>query len=395
MDFEFTAEETAFRAELVRFLDEEMAPWWRHIFCHTERSTEAGLAMAGKLAERGWLTMSWPEEYGGSASSAWTQVVLREEMWARGEPRGPQYMNVNYIGPMIMKFGSEEQKRRFLTPMSRGEVLWCQGFSEPGAGSDLSAVATRARWSPEEGGYRVDGQKIWTSYADAPAQWCLLVVRSNPDVRPHKGLSLLLVDMSLPGVTVRPIDSLLGKGEINEVFFDDVLVPEDCRLGEQDAGWSMILAGLALERIGVPWYADAERFLRRLVEYAKETVVDGRPLADDPRLRTRIAELYVRCRAARLVTYRSVSVQEKGAPSALESAAAWIHGGLLEQFAAEVGREVTGPLGVLHRDDPDAPMQGWAEFQSMLSIPITIVAGTIDIQRNIVAQQGLGLPRGS
>src|SRR5581483_3967001 len=165
MDFEFTAEETAFRAELVRFLDEEMAPWWRHIFCHTERSTEAGLAMAGKLAERGWLTMSWPEEYGGSASSAWTQVVLREEMWARGEPRGPQYMNVNYIGPMIMKFGSEEQKRRFLTPMSRGEVLWCQGFSEPGAGSDLSAVATRARWSPEEGGYRVDGQKIWTSYA--------------------------------------------------------------------------------------------------------------------------------------------------------------------------------------------------------------------------------------
>ena len=393
MDFEFTQAESAFRAELREFLDTEMEPWWRHIFANEERSTEAGLAMSAKLAERGWLTMAWPREYGGSASSAWMQVVLREEMWSRGEPRGPQYMNVNYIGPMIMTFGTEEQKQRFLTPMSEGRVLWCQGFSEPGAGSDLSAVSTRAR--RVEGGYRVNGQKIWTSYADAPAQWCLLVVRTNPDVRRHQGISLLLVDMSLPGITVRPIDSLLGKGEINEVFFDDVLVPEDCRLGDEDAGWSMILAGLALERIGIPWYADAERFLDQLIAYANETIVDGRPLAQDPHIRTRIAELYVRCRAARLVSYRSVSLQEKGAPSALESAAAWIHGGLLEQFAAQVGSEVTGPLGVLHRDDPDAEMDGWSEFQSMLSVPITIVAGTVDIQRNIVAQQGLGLPRGN
>jgi alkylation response protein AidB-like acyl-CoA dehydrogenase len=130
VDFAFTPEETAFRAELVAFLDEELAPWWRHIFAHEERSTAAGRELAGKLADRGWLTMSWPTEYGGSAAGAWMQVVLREEMWSRGEPRGPQYMNVNYIGPMIMAFGTEEQKRRFLTPMSRGAVIWCQGFSE-------------------------------------------------------------------------------------------------------------------------------------------------------------------------------------------------------------------------------------------------------------------------
>ncbi len=252
-------------------------------------------------------------------------------------------------------------------------------------------MATRAVREPD--GFRVTGQKIWTSYADAPAEWCLLVVRTDATVKPHAGLSLLLLDMSLPGITVRPIDSLLGQGEINEVFLDDVPVPADCLLGEENAAWSMLRTGLALERIGIPWYADVERFLRQLVEYARETVVDGRPLAEDPHIRTRLAELYVRARAARLVGYRSVSLQEKGEPSTLESAAAWIHGGLLEQFAAEVGGEVTGPLGALHRDDPDAALDGWAEFQSMLSIPITIVAGTVDIQRNIVAQQGLGLPR--
>lgn len=392
MDFAFSETENAFREELSTFLDQEVAEWWRHLFHAEERTIPASRELAAKLAERGWLTMSWPPEYGGSGADAWMQVVLREEMWSRGEPRGPQYMNVNYIGPLIMHYGTEEQRERFLPPMSQGKVIWCQGFSEPDAGTDLTALSTRARRTAD-GRYIITGQKIWTSYADAPAQWCFLLARTNADVRPHQGLSLFLVDMAAPGVTVRPIESLVGIGEINEVFFDEVEVPADCRLGAEDDGWEMLRTGLALERIGVPWYADADRFLERLIAYARETMVDGRPLSEDPRTRTRLAELYVRCRAARLVTYRAVSLQEKGRPTALESASAWMLGGLTQQLAGQVGHETVGALSVLHADDPDAPIDGWAQFQQLLAIPTTIAAGAIDIQRNIIAQQGLGLPR--
>lgn len=393
MDFEFTEAEQHFRAELRQFLADELPDWWRSLFVGDERTIPMTRELCGKLAARGWLTMSWPREHGGQEASTWSQVVLREEMWSHGEPRGPQYMNVNYIGPMIMKFGSSEQKERFLPPMAGGRVLWCQGFSEPGAGSDLPALSTSARRT--DAGYVVNGQKIWTSYADAPAEWCFLLVRTDPAARPHQGLSLLLVDMATPGVTVRPIMALAGPGEINEVFFDDVVVPHDCLLGAENTAWSMLRTGLALERTGIAWYATARRFLDRLVEYARTTVVDGEPLAKRPDIRARLAELHCRCEAARLISYRAVSLQERGEATTLESAAAWIHGGLVEQFAGQVGAETVGPLGQLHAGDPEAPIDGWAEFQAVQSIAATIGGGTVDIQRNIVAQAGLGLPRGN
>ena len=392
MNFEFDAEEESFRTELRAFLDEAVPDWWRHLFAAEDRTIPQSRAFAGQLADRGWLTMSWPREYGGVASSTWMQVVLREEMWRRGEPRGPQYMNVNYIGPMIMRFGTDEQKERFLVPMSQGQVIWCQGFSEPDAGSDLTALSTRATRDGQ--GYRVTGQKIWTSYADSPADWCLLLVRTDPSAPTRQALSMLLVDMTSPGVTVRSIDSLLGRGEICEVFFDDVVVPEHNRLGAENTGMDMLFNLLALERLGVPWYADAQRFLDQLIDYVRTTTTsDGASLADDPHVRGRLAELHCRLEATRLISYRAVSLQEKGEPSAVESAGAWIHGGQVQQFAGLVGHEVVGPLGVLHAADPDAPIAGWAEFQHLLSIPTTVGGGTIDIQRNIVAQQGLGLPR--
>ncbi|HTD25586.1 MAG TPA: acyl-CoA dehydrogenase family protein, partial [Candidatus Elarobacter sp.] len=197
MDFAFTDEEEGFRAELRAFLAEELPAWWRGMFVDDPRALPFTRAFCAKLAARGWLTLAWPRAYGGQDASPWKQAILREEMWAHEEPRGPQYMNLNYIGPCVMRFGSEAQKRRFLPSMAAGAVVWTQGFSEPGAGSDLAAIATRA----EERGdhFVVDGQKTWNSYADAPADWCFLLARTTPGAARHAGLSVLLVDMRTPG----------------------------------------------------------------------------------------------------------------------------------------------------------------------------------------------------
>src|SRR5262245_41214023 len=229
MDFSFTPEENAFRRELRDFIERELPAWWRGMFVEDPRAMPETRRFCQKLAVRGWLTMAWPRAYGGQDASVWKQAILREEMWAHEEPRGPQYMNLNYIGPCIMRFGTAEQKQRFLPPMAAGQVIWTQGFSEPNAGSDLASLTTRAEARAD--GFVVNGQKIWNSYADAPADWCFLLARTNPAERRHRGLSVLLADMRTPGITVRPIGSMAGPHELNEIFFDDVVVPNDCLLG--------------------------------------------------------------------------------------------------------------------------------------------------------------------
>ncbi len=394
MDFTESPENAEFRAELRAFLRAELPDWWRGLFTDDERTIPATLRICERLAERGWLTMSWPVDFGGSGradggADPWKQLVLREEMWRLQEPRGPQYMNVNYIGPMIIRFGTPAQHERFLRPMSEGRVIWTQGFSEPGAGSDLAAVRTRA--TEVDGGFVVDGSKIWNSYAASPTDWCLLIVRTDPASARNKGLSLLLVDMRSPGVTVRPIDSLAGPREFNELFFDDVFVPADCLLGPKDDGWSMIMAGLSMERAGVPWYAIVMEFLPALVDYCNTTLVAGAPLSAQPDVRARIAELHCRCEAARLMHYRAVSLQDGGDDAPVESALSIMHSALVYQLAAQVGLDTVGPLALLGPGEDTAPLAGAVRHHWQLSVAATIA---VDIQRTIVAQRGLGLPRG-
>jgi alkylation response protein AidB-like acyl-CoA dehydrogenase len=306
------------------------------------------------------------------------QAVLREEMWAHEEPRGPQYMNLNYIGPCIMRFGSEAQKRRFLPPMAAGEVIWTQGFSEPGAGSDLAAVATRA--DPRGDHFVVNGQKTWNSYADAPADWCFLLARTDPAASRHEGLSLLLVDMRMPGITVRPIGSMAGPHELNEIFFDDVAVPRDCLLGEENRGWEVVTAGLTFERVGVARYARAGRMIELLVAHVKAT---GR--AGDPLVRAALADLRVRYEAARLLSYRAISLQAAGAVPSVEVSIARVHNTQLEQLVGHVGLEILGLEGEVAEG---LPYRQWTR-----NVPTTIAAGTLEMQKNIIARRGLGLPR--
>lgn len=386
MDFSFSPEDDAFRAELRAFLAEELPAWWRGMFVDDPRVFPETRRLCEQLAARGWLTMAWPREWGGQEASAWRQAILREEMWAHDEPRGPQYMNLNYIGPCIMRFGTAEQKRRFLPPMAAGRVLWTQGFSEPGAGSDLASLTTRAEDRGDH--FVVNGQKTWNSYADAPAEWCFLLARTDPAAPKHEGLSVLLVDMRTPGVTVRPVDSMAGPHELNEIFFDDVVVPRDCVLGAQNRGWDVVTAGLTFERIGVARYARAGHILERLVAHATATGLNG-----DLRVRQQLAELRVRYEAARLLSYRAISLQARGQVPTVEASIARLHNTQLEQLVGHVGLELLGLSGQLTHDAPQAPLDGRVWRQWVRNIPTTIAAGTLEVQKNIIARRGLGLPR--
>jgi alkylation response protein AidB-like acyl-CoA dehydrogenase len=391
MDFEFSAEDEAFRAELRAFLDEELPSWWKTVFVDDDRAMPFTRELCQKLAARGWLTLSWPKEHGGADGSVWQQAVVREEMWAAGEPRGPQYMNLNYIGPLIMRFGTPEQQARHLPRMAAGDVLWCQGFSEPEAGSDLASLKTRAVRDGDH--YVVNGQKIWNSYADAPADHCLLLARTNAEVKKQQGISMFLVDMRTPGITVRAIPSMAGKSEFSEIFFDDAAIPVTDRLADEDQGWTLVGEGLAFERIGIARYARANRVLEHLVAYARDTEVDGRPLASDPAVRARLATLAVRIEAAKLLNYGAISIQAAGEVTAIEASIARIHNTQVEQLAGQIGLELLGPQGLLLDDDPWCLLAGEMARQWVESIPVTVAAGTTEVQKNIIAQRGLGLPR--
>ncbi len=386
MEFAFTADEERFRAELRAFLAEELPDWWRGMFVDDPRAMPFTRAFCQKLAARGWLTLAWPRAHGGQDAGPWKQAILREEMWAHDEPRGPQYMNLNYIGPCIMRFGTPAQQARFLPPMAAGTVLWTQGFSEPDAGSDLAAVRTRAE--PHALGYVVRGQKIWTSYADAPADWCFLLARTATTARRHDGLSILLVDMRSPGVTVRPIDTMAGPHEFNEVFFDDVVVPADCLLGRPGQGWEIVTAGLTFERVGVARYARAGRVIELLVEHVRATGRSG-----EPAVRRTLAELRVRYEAARLLSYRAISLQAQGEVPTVEASIARLHNTQLEQAVGHAGLELLGLPGLLTHHADDAPLGGLVWRQWVRNVPTTIAAGTLEIQKNIIARRGLGLPR--
>jgi alkylation response protein AidB-like acyl-CoA dehydrogenase len=463
MDFSFTPEEERFRAELRAFIDAELPAWWRGMFVDDARVFPETRRFCRKLAERGWLTMAWPREHGGEEAGVWKQTILREEMWAHDEPRGPQYMNLNYIGPCIMRFGTAEQKRRFLPPMAAGDVIWTQGFSEPGAGSDLAALTTRAEDRGDH--FVVNGQKTWNSYADAPADWCFLLARTDRAAARHAGLSVLLVDMRTPGITVRPIGTIAGPHEFAEIFFDDVVVPRDSLLGEKNQGWTVATTGLTFERVGIARYARAGYVIEQLVRYACEAGLGG-----DPDVRQKLAELRVRYEAARLLSYRAVSLQaaqgletgragesegtregggtrkgeetregpgtregggsremreaseggggreggtsregeaardnegaggtgggrETGESASVAASIARLHNTQLEQLVGHVGLEILGLTGQLTHDDPQAPLGGLLWRQWVRNIPTTIAAGTLEIQKNIIARRGLGLPR--
>ncbi len=391
MHFEYPSEAEAFRRELRAFLEAELPTWWTNLWVNDDRIIPFTLEFCQKMAAKGWLAMAWPKEYGGGEADIWHQNVVREEMWRRGEPRGPQFMNLNYIGPAIMMFGTNDQKEKYIKPMAAGEVIWCQGFSEPDAGSDLASLRTRA--DDTGAGFKINGQKIWTSYA-AQARYCMLMARTDADAPKHKGISVFLVDMQTPGITVRPIQSMGGPIEFHEVFFDDAEIPYDTLLGPLNQGWRVAMSALEGERAGVGYAGLYELQLDKLLQFARESRdISGDTLSDRADVRSRLVRLRALNRALRLLMYKVVANQAGGDSVLVESAIYKTIAGDMSMQIAHLAMDFAGPRGLFLHNDPmvtlgDGAFRWWTH-----ALPVQIAVGSSEIQRNIVAQRGLGLPR--
>ncbi len=375
MDFDLGPQAAALRTRLRALIDEHLAPDYLGAFTTDPADLEVAQQFCKTLADHGLLTIAWPTEYGGGGGSVWDQTVVREEMWAHHEPRGAQYMGLNWVGPAIMAYGTEEQKRQHLSAIAAGDVIWCQGFSEPEAGSDLAALKTRA--VDDGDGWRITGQKIWTSYA-LMAQWCVLAARVGPGER-HEGITMFLVPMDAPGITVRPIKSMLGHHHLNEVFFDEVPVGPDALLGGVGEGWAVIRRALAHERVGIARYARCERLLSALgAELAPHW--DDLPAS----LHAQWARALVQVRVARLLAYRTVHAQATGELPDVFASTARIAVTQCDQAVAEVLFQAIDD-GALEAG-PDAPLHGAVEDHWRYAQAATVASGTIEVQRMIVSK---------
>ncbi|GIW17807.1 MAG: acyl-CoA dehydrogenase [Tepidiforma sp.] len=340
-----------------------------------------------RLAENGWIAPAWPKKYGGADMSVLEQFVLSQELHEAGAPTSRQMLNL--VGPTIMLHGTEEQKAEHLPPMLRGEVAWCQGFSEPGSGSDLASLQTRAVRDGDE--YVVNGQKIWTSGAHR-ADWMFMLVRTDPDAPKHRGISYLLVDMKSPGITVRPLINMANGHVFNEVFFEDVRVPVRNRVGEEHRGW-YVGTTLDFERSNIARAITARKNVERMAKYVRGRAAAGRPVAAAYRLE--VADRAVETAVCELLSFVVISVQARGGVPNMEASMCKMYGSELSQRIALTKMHLTGMTGQLRAfGEPERVLGRSAALEYMQVVPATIAAGTSEIQRNIIATRGLGLPRG-
>nr|WP_230982363.1 acyl-CoA dehydrogenase family protein [Mycolicibacterium holsaticum] len=376
MHFDMGEQAAALRNELRALVNDHVPERYLGAFTDDPEDLQIAQRFCRLLAERELLCLSWPKEFAGGGASVWEQTVVREEMWAHHEPRGAQYMGVNWVGPIIMRHGTEQQQRRHLPPIARGEVIWCQGFSEPEAGSDLASLRTSARRVDD--GWLVSGQKIWTSYATM-AQWCFLLARTSKGQKKQQGLTIFLVPMDDPAIQVRPIRTMLGPHHLNEVFFDDLRVTEADVLGTVDQGWSVVQDVMAFERVGIARYARCERLL------AAAPAVLGDRWEDLPaELRGRWVRMLTHCRRARLMAYRVVSLQSTGRIQPGDAAAYRIAVTKLDQDSAEVLMDIAAEVP---RDAAQATwFLGEVDDHWRYSQASTVSSGSIEMQRILLSR---------
>src|SRR6266478_3423768 len=379
MDLRDTPEEAAFRAELRAWLDANLPEERRGGRGGAERDGDSfGREWSRLLYEGGYAGLTWPKEYGGAGAPYSFQAIFYEEMARAQAPGHIGVIGLGMAGPTIMAHGTEEHKQAHLAKILSAEEIWCQGFSEPDAGSDLAAARTRAERRGDV--YVVNGQKVWSSFAHI-ADFCILVTQSDPDAPRYQNLTYLIVDMHSPGVEVRPLRQITGEAEFNEIFFNDVEVPVSNRLGDEGQGWQVAMTTLLHERgtLGFALTAALEASVNKLLEVGRDRV-NG-----DERARERIATEWIELQALRYTNYRSLgTLQRTGIPGP-EGSAIKLRWSEQNQRLTKLGRELLGPEGIL--DD------GWWHHQQLRSRGNTIEAGTSEVLRNIVAERVLGLPR--
>jgi alkylation response protein AidB-like acyl-CoA dehydrogenase len=380
MDYDLGERADALRLRLRRLIEEQVPDDFLGAFTDDPEDLALAQRFCKTLAAEGLLALAWPAEYGGGAGSVWEQTVVREEMWAHHEPRGAQYMGINWVGPALMRHGTAEQRAKHLPPIASGDVIWCQGFSEPEAGSDLASMRTRA--IADDHGWLITGQKVWTSYA-LMADWCVLAACTDPDAGPGGRITLFLVPMDRPGLAVRPIPSMLGPHHLNELFLDELRVTPGDVLGEVGGGWRAIRDALAFERVGIARYARCDALLARVREAL------GDEWEDLPAgLRARWVRAMVDVRVARLLAYAAVGAQEDGEPDDAIASLARIATTKTDQSVAEVLLEAAGPDGL--QGGRDAFLHGAVDDHWRYAQAATVSSGTIEVQRMLVARAALG-----
>ena len=398
MDFRDAPEEATFRQEVREFLKKELPERFRGLEMYgggggrgdiRSRFQEMG-EWRKKLADKGWIAPAWPKEYGGGGFSVMRQFIMNEEF---AENRAPQVggMGTAMIGPTLIIHGSEEQKKEHLGRILSGEVQWCQGFSEPGSGSDLASLQTRAVRDGDD--YVINGQKIWTSGAQY-AHWMFMLARTDPEAPKHKGISYFVLDMKSPGITVRPLVNMGGSAAFNEVYFDNVRVPARNLVGEENRGWYIGTTTLDFERSSIGSAVGLRLQVESLIGFAKEhTKNDHATLHRHPTARYELADRLLEAHVAKMLSYRVVTMQNKGLVPNYEASMTKLFASELNQRIARTGMKVTGLYGQLLSGSGWAPGRGRYPSSYIQTVASTIAGGTSEIQRGIIATRGLGLPR--
>jgi alkylation response protein AidB-like acyl-CoA dehydrogenase len=345
-----------------------------------------------KLHDAGWAGISWPKEYGGRGATLIEQAIFSEEMVRADAPSPANILGLAMGGPVVITHGTEEQKKRYLEPILSAEEIWCQGFSEPEAGSDLASLKTRAVKRNDE--WLVTGQKVWTTYAHV-AKWCMLVARTDADAPKHQGLTYFLMDMEQDGVEVKPLVQITGESEFNEIFMEEARIPEENVVGGVGNGWAVAITTLMNERAGIAFASQSllKIQFRKLIDLARQTARNGQTAAEDPETRQRMAQLWIESEILRLSGYRGLTqIMKTGIPGPEGSLGKWQWSDV-NQALTELAMEIEGPYSQLQHDSPyDVHDTDWQYF-FLRSRANSIEGGTTEILKNIVAERVLGLPK--
>jgi alkylation response protein AidB-like acyl-CoA dehydrogenase len=386
MDFGFTQEEEAFRQEIREFLRQELAP---------DRKERTPLEQFNpdftrKLAERGWLGVGWPKEYGGLGRPYTQQLVYSEEMMYHRAPAGAHILAQNMVGPTLIRVGSEEHKREFLPKILKGEIVFCLGYTEPNAGTDLANCQTTAVADGDE--YIINGQKLFTSFA-GQADYGWMTIRTDPNApKRHRGISMFIIDMKTPGITVGKLDTMWDY-PLYEVFFDNVRVPKTAVVGELNQGWHYLTTALDHERVFMGGVVmQHRRLFEDMVQYAKETYRNGKPLSEDPVIRQRLAQLAIDLEIGRLFAYRVAWLLGQGTVPFAEASMTKIFTSELERRLANTAMQILGLYGPLDEGE-HAPFDGYMAWEYKFSLMQAVGGGSNEIERILIAIAGLGLPR--
>jgi len=395
MDLNLTTSEQAFRDEFRAWLGSNIPAEWDPAAAHDEDSRQRFdflRAWQKKMFEAGWAGIHWPKEYGGRGVTLIEQTIFIEEMARAAAPPLINVLGLSLLGPTLIAYGTEDQKQRFLAKILSADEIWCQGYSEPNAGSDLAALRSEAVLEGDH--FIVNGQKTWTSYGHF-ADWCFAVVRTDPDVPKHKGLTYMLIDMHSPGITVRPLKQMTGDSEFNEVSFQNVRVPVENVVGQINGGWEIAIATLMFERgtLGASLQITFKRQIERLIELSRTTERDGRPASADPIIRQKLAQIYSEIEVFRLNQMRTITRMSKSGVPGPEGSIQKIFWSEMNQRMQQVAMEMLGPFGQLTRESAYAVDHGQWAHAYLRSRGNTIEAGTSEIQRNIIGHFVLGLPK--